>query len=306
MGAKRSRNERKQRAAEKREAQRQKDKRQRRIVYGIAGPVALVIIALVPITKWYQAHQRGIQHSVGYVRDASAAAKTAGCTGVRNDKQIPTSLVKAGTTVDYAALTTQAGQSLPPTSGPRESNPLPDTPTFYTYNDAPRPERAVGNLNHGYIVVWYDSKLPSADVKALQTASTANTRTLIVPWTRSVLPGDQHVVLTAWDRTQRCTKASPEVIAAFAARYRDDTSGKGWASPTSPTPNGSAGTATPGSSTSPSTTPSTSPSGGPSPSPSTVPSTTPSTAPSPIPSTTYTPTPVPGVSGPKVTVTPVR
>jgi hypothetical protein len=302
VGAKRNRDERKQRAAEQREAQRQKDKRQRRIVYGIAAPVALVIIALVPITKWYQAHQRGIKHSVGYIREASAAAKAAGCTGVRNDTQIPTSLVSAGDTVDYAALVKQAGQSLPPTSGPRASNPLPDTPAFYAYKDAPQPERAVGNLNHGYIVVWYDSKLPSADVKALQTASTSNTRTLIVPWTRSVLPGDHHVVLTAWDRTQRCTKASPEVISAFAATYRDDTSGKGWASPSAPTPNGGAGTATP----SPSPAVGPTPSPGPSPGPSSSPASNPSPAPSPIPSTTYSPTTVPRVSGPNVTVSPVR
>jgi hypothetical protein len=303
VGSKRNRNERKQRAAEQREVQRRKDKRQRRIVYGIAGPVALAIIAVVPITSWYHAHQRGIQHSVGYVREASAAAKAAGCTGVRNDKQIPTRLVEPGTTVDYAALTKQAGQSLPPTSGPRESNPLPDTPTFYAYKDAPRPERAVGNLNHGYVVVWYDRKLPSADVKALQTASTANTRTLMVPWTRSVFPGDQHVVLTAWDRTQRCTKVSPEVIAAFAATYRDDASGQGWASPTAPTPNGSAGTASPNPSASPTATPAPSATTTPAPAPAPA---GPSPTPSPIPSTTYSPTPVPGISGPRVTVTPIR
>ena len=64
-----------------------------------------------------------------------------GCTGVRNDRQIPTSVVKTGTTVDYAALTKAAGQDVPPTSGPRDATPLPDTPQFYAYSKAPRPER---------------------------------------------------------------------------------------------------------------------------------------------------------------------
>ena len=166
----------------------------------------------------------------------------------------------------------------------------------------PRPERAVGNLNHGYIVIWYDAKLPAADVKILQSASAGNTRTLVVPWTRNVFSGNQHVVLTAWDRTQRCTKSSAKVISAFAATYRDaDASGQGWASPSAPTPNGSAGTPAPGSPS-----PSPSPSPNPSPTPATSTSPIPVPAPSPIPSTTYSPAPTPGASLPRVTVTPIR
>lgn len=243
MGAKRSRDERKDRAAAQREAQRARDRRQRRIVYGTAIPLVIVIIALVPFNNWYQAHQRGKQHAVGYVRAASTVARAAGCTGVRNDRQIPTSIVKAGTTVDYAGLTTSAGQQLPATSGPREANPLPDTPQFYALKSAPRAERALGNLNHGYVVAWYDSQLPATDVKALQVAVASNTRTLAVAWTRSVFPDGRHVVLTAWDRTQRCTKASAAALTEFAATYRDaDPSGQGWASPTAPTPNATSST----------------------------------------------------------------
>ncbi len=243
MGAKRSRDERKQRTAEQRRVQQARDRRQRRIVYGISIPVALVIIALVPFTNWYHAHQRGKQHAVGYVRAATTAAKPAGCTGVRNDRQLTTSVVKAGTTVDYAGLSAKAGEALPPTSGPRESNLLADTPAFFAVKSAPHPERAVGNLYHGYVVVWYDKDLPAADVKTLQTAAGASTRTLFVPWTRSIFPGGQHVVFTAWDRTQRCKTASAKALTAFVGAYQDDTSGPHWASPTAPSP--SANTTTP-------------------------------------------------------------
>jgi hypothetical protein len=240
MGAKRSRDERKQRTAQQRAQERARDRRQRRIVYGVAAPVALIIIGVVPFTDWYHAHQRGIQHSVGYVRAASSAAKAAGCTGVRNDRQIPTSVIKAGTTVDYAALVAKAGQQLPPTSGPRDVNLLPDSPAFIARSAAPHAERAIGNLDHGYIIVWYDNDLPAAQVKLLQAASSQNTRTLIVPWTRSVFADGQHVVFTAWDRTQRCKTVSGAVLTSFAGTYRDSTSGTGWASPTAPTPNGAA------------------------------------------------------------------
>ncbi len=305
MGVKRDRDERKQRAAAQREAQRQRDRRQRRIVFGVSVPIAALIIAAVPVTNWYNAHQRGIQHSVGYVRAASKTAKAAGCTGVRNDRQMETKLVDPGATVDYAALTAAAEQAVPPTSGPREVNPLPATPAFFAVKDAPAPERVVGNLNHGFVVVWYDSTLPAAQVTLLQTAATANGRTLVVPWTRSALPDGKHVVLTAWDRTQRCTEVSPQAIAEFAAAYRDDTTGKGWASPSAPTPSGSAGTApTPSASATPGT------SATPVPSTTAAPSVTPSAAPEPsataIPTTTYAPNPNPTASGSPITVSPVR
>ena len=269
MGAKRSRDERKDRAHAQREAAQARDRRQRRIVYGTAGTVVVLILAAVPITHWYQAHQRGIKHSVGYVTAATAAAKAAGCTGVRNDRQIPTSIVKTGAYVDYAALTAKAGQDLPPSSGPREATPLADTPQFFAFASAPRPEQAVGNLDHGYVVVWYDSKLPAAQVKTLQSAVANNTRTLVVPWTRSVFPDGRHVVFTAWDRTQRCTKVSGTALTEFADTYRDaDPSGQGWGSPTAPTPSQSAA------------------------------ATTPTTVPTVIPTTTVVPTAVPSVSAP--------
>jgi hypothetical protein len=299
MGAKRSRDDRKDRAAARRAEEEARDRRQRRIVYGTAIPIVILIIALVPLDHWYQAHKRGEQHGVGYVKTASAVAKAAGCTGVRNDRQIPTSIVPAGTTVDYATLTAKAGQDLPPTSGPREANPLPDTPQFYAFKSAPRPERAVGNLDHGYVVVWYDSKLPAADVKTLQTAVASNARTLVVPWTRSVFPDGKHVVLTAWDRTQRCTKASAAVMSDFANSYRDaDPIGQDWGSPTAPTPSESSSATTP--TEAPTTAPATTPTA---PAPSLTPTTPATVAPSAAATTPVAPA---SASAPLITVTPVR
>jgi hypothetical protein len=308
MGAKRSRDEKKDLAAEKRRIQQARDRRQRRILYGISIPIALLIIAIVPVTNWYNAHQRGKQHAVGYVKAASTTAKNASCTGVRNDRQIATSIVPAKTTVNYASLTAKAGNALPPTSGPRESTLLPATPTFYAVKSAPRPEQAVGNLYHGWVIVWYDSKLPAADLKTLQTAA-ATTQTLVVPWTRSVFPGDQHVVFTAWDRSQRCRTASAAVLKEFSTAHVNDATGAKWASPSAPSPTVADTT------TDPSAIPSDILASLASANPSanttvTLPPTTasPSAAPSPTaaPSVTATFSPQPIASAPKVTVTPVR
>jgi hypothetical protein len=309
MGAKRSRDEKKDQAAEKRRIQHERDRRQRRILYGISIPIALLIIAIVPVTNWYNAHQRGKQHAVGYVKAASSAAKSADCSGVRNDRQIATSIVPAKTTVNYASLTAKAGNALPPTSGPRESTLLPATPTFYAVKSAPRPEKAVGNLYHGWVIVWYDDKLPAADLKTLQTSAAAATQTLVVPWTRGVFPGDQHVVFTAWDRSQRCKTGSAAALKEFSTAHVNDTTGAKWASPSAPSPT------VPSTSTDPNAIPSgilsQLASGHPSANTTvTLPPTTasPGAAPSPAaaPSSSATYSPQPRTSSQKVTVTPVR
>ncbi len=208
-----------------------------------------------------------------------------------------TSVIKSGTTVDYAALVAKAGQQLPPTSGPRDANLLPDSPAFIARSAAPHPERAIGNLDHGYVIVWYDNDLPAAQVKALQTASSQNSRTLIVPWTRSVFPDGRHLVFTAWDRTQRCKTLSTAALTSFVGTYGDDSSGAGWGSPSAPTPNGASSPApTPSATASPSA--SASAVATPQPSASASPS-----AASPTPSASVT---VPSASLPKISASPAR
>ncbi len=91
--------------------------------------------------------------------------------GYATTARSPTSVIQSGTTVDYASLVAKAGNQLPPTSGPRDANLLPDTPAFIARSAAPHPERAIGNLDHGYVIVWYDNDLPAAQVKLLQAAS---------------------------------------------------------------------------------------------------------------------------------------
>ena len=73
------------------------------------------------------------------------------------------------------------------------------------------------NLEHGYVVIWYDSKLPADQVAHLQLlASQPNLgRLLVVGWSQGDLPADKHVVLTSWARTDRCSTVSDSVVSAF-------------------------------------------------------------------------------------------
>lgn len=136
-------------------------------------------------------------------------------------------------------------------------------------------------------------------MKALQAASSDNDRTLIVPWTRSIFPDGRHVVFTAWDRTQRCTKVSAAALTAFAGAYRDaDASGQGWGSPSAPTPSGA-----PSPTPTPTATATASASAKPSASSSAAATPTPSPAATPIPSASVT---VPTGTLPKETASPAR
>jgi hypothetical protein len=105
----------------------------------------------------------------------------------------------------------------PPTSGRHNPSPLPvGAKKFYSREDNPPPERAVHNLEHAYVVVWYDNKASDAQLTQLEdAANAADGKFLVVPWTRADFPDDKHVVLTAWTEKQECSGVSGAVFQEF-------------------------------------------------------------------------------------------
>lgn len=166
--------------------------------------IGLMLVGFVAYSRW--APKR-----VGHVAGASAAAKKAGCTGVRNDPA--GSRAHKTPAVKYDAS--------PPSSGDHNADPLPEQPQFFG-RDVKAPlltERAVHNLEHGFVVGWYDSALPQLQVDKLKAASATATRFLAVPWTRGTFSGGRHFVLTSWQRSQRCETVSPDVIAQYTDKF---------------------------------------------------------------------------------------
>lgn len=110
----------------------------------------------------------------------------------------------------------------PPTSGCHYSiaNQAPVPPG--AYNQEIPAEYWVHNLEHGYVVVWYDSKTAASDVATLQSLATTLPRLLVVGWWQGDLPADKHVVLTSWGRTDRCAKVSDDVINSFYKAHLND------------------------------------------------------------------------------------
>lgn len=219
-----------------RREQKRKERRRAILIYGTAGTLAVVLLAVVLTLTITSNHKAAKTHKVGYVASASAAAKAANCTGVVNDAQVGQTHVTANETVTY--------KQTPPSSGNHDGDPLPGSIRFYNPNSGIRIERAVHNLEHGFVIGWYDSKLPADQITQLKNIATAaGSRFIAVPWTRSVFADDRHFVLTAWDRTQRCGTVSSDAVFEFVKKYSNpDPAGATWNSPTAPESGASGGT----------------------------------------------------------------
>ena len=78
------------------------------------------------------------------------------------------------------------------------------------------PEKAVHNLEHAYVVVWYDKTVGEDQIQRLKDAAdAAEGKFLVVPWDRADFPDDKHIVLTAWGFRQQCSDVSGAVMQKF-------------------------------------------------------------------------------------------
>ena len=105
----------------------------------------------------------------------------------------------------------------PPNSGPHDPRPVPRPERRYDVEDAPPVERVVHNLEHGWVVVWYDAG--RADTTRLDAAllSADFPKMFAVPWTRGGLPAPY--VVTAWGHEQRCAEVDGATLEEFAAEH---------------------------------------------------------------------------------------
>lgn len=219
-----------------RREQKRKERRRAILIYGTAGTLAVVLLAVVLIITISSNSKAAKTHKVGYVAAASSEAKAADCTGVVNGAQEGQTHVTADQTVNW--------KQVPPASGNHDGDPLPDAIRFYNPDSGIRVERAVHNLEHGFVIGWYDTKLPSDQITKLKDiAKAAGTRFIAVPWPRAVFADNRHFVLTAWDRTQRCGTVSSDAIFQFVKKYSNPSlDGATWDSPTAPESGASGGT----------------------------------------------------------------
>jgi hypothetical protein len=113
----------------------------------------------------------------------------------------------------------------PPTSGRHYANTL--TSGFYNEGDVqgPFPQGyIVHNLEHGYIIFWYNCSLVSqqncsdlkAQIKSVMDGEN-NLKVVAYPWSSTDVP----VVLTSWGRMLRMEQFDPEQAREFVQRNRN-------------------------------------------------------------------------------------
>lgn len=265
----RANRDRRQRLEELRKQQKASERRKNFMFAGSAVLVAIILIAAAVIPAYIHDRNKKAKEKAGYQAAPTALEKAAGCLGVHNDPVSPAA-EHIPTPIDYTKEsygdTRDGTPPIPPTGGKHNAVSLGDTTRFYPLSEKPRPERAVHNLEHGYIVAWYDSQLPASDVSKLQALTTQPqySRLLVVGWWQSALPDNKHVVLTSWGRTDRCSSVSEAMIQSFYAKHLNSSvapeAGLGAISGADSIPPGTLPNASPSMSPSPSTSASPTPS----------------------------------------------
>lgn len=192
------------------EAQRKKARaKERRTTILIIAVCAVLGVLIVGSAVYFGTKNKSAASSsldeIGVTKEAAA------CDAVAEEKATGSSdhTARDGDPVQY--------DKIPPTSGRHNPTPLPvGRKKFYTRTENPPPERAVHNLEHGYMVIWYDSKVTEPQLKTLEDAATAaEGKFLFVPWQRGDFEGDKHIGLTAWGHKQMCGDVSGAAIQAF-------------------------------------------------------------------------------------------
>jgi hypothetical protein len=237
--AKKSERENQRRAvAEQLRKQQQRKERQRSML--ILGACILVVLglltaALVPYIK----HQRELDKVQGTaLTKLGVSESAAGCDPIltkptdKNQTHVP-----APQKITY--------KDAPPSFGPHRPQPAPFERKFYTAADRPEVAELVHNLEHGYVILWYDET--AAEDQKEMTAIKAiadkldKARFIAAPWTSddgAAFPSGKHISLTRWTADaddpgdeakqrgnwQYCGQTSGEVVSAFVDKWPNDES----------------------------------------------------------------------------------
>lgn len=207
------RRERKGKGQKSRDAARRRGRRSRvlnraLVSVGVAAVVSAAALLIISLTAQPQVSEEAL--SVG---------RQAGCGEV----EIPASSAPGG--IHSPGRATSTGGGRPATSGPHDFSPLPSQPRVFT-----RPieeARAVHNLEHGYVAIYYRAdgpdSLPSAVIEELSVFAENQEDVLMAP---HPLPSGSALALAAWNRLWQCPPSiTPQqasvVSSGFVSAFRN-------------------------------------------------------------------------------------
>ncbi len=113
-------------------------------------------------------------------------------------------------------------EDLPAAAGPHDPSPLPPDP--HVHEEPVSEARAVHNLEHAYVVVWYrptqEGGPPAEVVAALADLVRSQDRMLLAPYPN--LPEGRGVALLAWNTRWMCPAGvTPDQAGTLAAAFVD-------------------------------------------------------------------------------------
>ncbi len=159
----------------------------------------------------------------------------AGCTDpVEADKELSGQHVGPGASdAKLAGITQVSYATTPPTGGDHYLQAAAPNKLFYDRDDVIQPERLVHNLEHGYVVVWYDKQASGDDLDTLRKISRniseitdrrfgGGPKLIVAPYNRGDFEGDNNIGMTSWGASQMCKGVSGEAIQGFIGDYRAD------------------------------------------------------------------------------------
>jgi hypothetical protein len=179
------------------------------------------------------------------LKELGKAAKAAGCDPIKTTKTDGNeSHIEAPTPIPYA--------DAPPSFGNHRGTPEPFNRPFLSTGDRTgstgvEVATLVHNLEHGFVVAWYDEtaakdKSQMDDLKAIaQKEQDAGNRFIAAPWLSTdgaAFPAGKHIALTRWtadaaapqDKTKQrgnweyCTSTSGAVMDAFMKKWPNEQS----------------------------------------------------------------------------------
>lgn len=182
----------------------------------VLGSVLVASAAVPVVAQWQRLATLVDAESIG------VPAASAGCGPVVDDGVFASPHV--GPRTSSPGIGRVAYRTVPPTSGPHFQAPSPMSRRFFTAQDQPPMEELVHNLEHGYVIVWYDATVAPDQLEQLRGLARgprqSHRKYIVSPWdsTYGSLSGHP-VALAVWGHHQLCQEASGEVIAQFRARF---------------------------------------------------------------------------------------
>lgn len=178
----------------------------------VVGGLVIALVAVVGLVTL------GFRVAGDRVREAFPAGGSYGtagdavCDPVQHDPLPAEGLVHEEGAIDYGLR--------PPSLGVHNPRPLERGPRVVPWEGASPlvAERAVHNLEHAYVVVWYDSTGAGSYLDHVMS-ELWEPKVLAVPWKRVAFDGNADFVLAAWGHRQSCAFVTPGVIEAFYETY---------------------------------------------------------------------------------------